>query len=268
MHKLKAGGVVLKFHRRRYYRRGNQRRIKLLPLLLPAVIVAIGWFLYVVNMRLMPIYVQYAEVQTEKIAAHVISKAINSRTASVLDVNEIIVNVPNESTGMVTNKFNTEVINRVLAETHSLVESHLQEAENGNLEMLPMRDDIEFDPEAMEEHKGVVFFVPIGQATNIPMLGNLGPKIPIRFHVIGDVYATIDTDIREFGINNAYVEVNILITVNVQIIVPLATRKSVVKQKIPVAIGLIQGTVPHIYTKGDASAPSIEVPVNPPGMNE
>ena len=51
--------------------------------------------------------------------------------------------------------------------------------------MLPPPDDIEYDPQAMEEQGGVVFFVPIGQATDIPLLGNLGPKIPIRFHVIG-----------------------------------------------------------------------------------
>jgi len=199
-------------------------------------------------------------VQTEKIAAHVITKAINSRTANVLDVNDIIVNVPNDSKGMV--KFNTEIINRVLAETHSLVESHLKEAEEGNLALLPT-DEIEFDQQAMKREEGIVFFVPLSQAANIPLLGNLGPKIPIRFHVIGQVHATIDTKISEFGINNAVVEVNILLTVNVQIIVPLATKKSIVTQKIPVAMGLIQSTVPQIYTTGGGDPPSVEVPAPP-----
>jgi len=214
-------------------------------------------------MRLTPIYVQYAEVQTTRIASHVISKAINSRVANVLDVNEIIVDIPNDSTGVVTWKFNTEIINRVMAETQSLVESHLQQASEGNLEVLPSQSEIEFDPEAMESQGAVVFYVPIGQAANIPLLGNLGPKIPIRFHVIGDVSATIDTEIIPFGINSAYVEVNILLTVNVQIIVPLATEKSVINQKIPVAMGLIQGKVPQIYNNGTDNAPSVEVPLSP-----
>ena len=116
-------------------RRSRKKKRKLLPLLIPAFLIAIALFLYIVNARLTPIYVQYAEVQTQKIAAHVINKAINSRTANVLDVNDIIVNVPNDSKGMV--KFNTEIINRVLAEIHSLVESHLQQAEAGNLDILP-----------------------------------------------------------------------------------------------------------------------------------
>ncbi len=241
-------------------RRSRKKKRKLLPLLIPAFLIAIALFIYFINARLTPIYVQYAEVQTQKIAAHVINKAINSRTANVLDVNDIIVNVPNDSKGMI--KFNTEIINRVLAETHGLVESHLQQAEAGNLAILPT-DEIEFDPQAMESGEGIVFFVPLAQAANIPLLGNLGPKIPIRFHVIGQVQATIDTKISEFGINNALVEVNILLTVNVQIIVPLATKKSVVTQKIPVAMGLIQSTVPQIYTTGGGNPPSVEVPAPP-----
>ncbi|MEK3937510.1 sporulation protein YunB [Sporosarcina sp. FSL W7-1349] len=246
----------MRFHEVR--RRSKKKKWKLLPLLIPVSLIAIALFFYTVNSRLTPIYVEYAEVQTTKIAAHVISKAINSRTAAVMDINEIIVPTPDDPDLV---KFNTEIINMAMAEIHSLVEAHLEQAESGNLDILLKDEDIEYDPQKMESHGGVVFFVPIGQATNIPLLGNLGPKIPIRFHVIGDVSATVETDIREFGINNAYVEVNIALKVNVQIIVPLATRKSVIEQRIPVAIGLIRGKLPHIYNSGDGNAPSIEIPV-------
>jgi sporulation protein YunB len=244
-------------------RRSRKKKRKLLPFILLTILIAIFLFFYNVNKKLTPIYVQYAEVQTRKIASHVISKAINSRVANVLDVNEIIVDAPNNSEGGTAWKFNTEIINRVLAETQHLVESHLQQAEEGNLDMLPLQSGIEFDPKAMESQGGVVFFVPIGQVTNIPLLGNLGPKIPIRFHVIGDVSATIETEVREFGINSVYVEVNILLTVNVQIIVPFATEESVVKQKIPVAMGLLQGTVPDYYSngKGNGNQPNLQIPM-------
>lgn len=244
-------------------RRGRVGKRKILPFLLPAIFLTVIFIFYIVNMRLMPTYMQYAEVQTEKIASHVISQAISERIANVLDVNDIIEHVPSETSNTVTTKFNTEIINRVLADTRTLVEANLAEAEAGNIDKLPLDDDIEYDPLQMEEEGGVVFFVPIGQATNIPLLGNLGPKIPIRFHVIGDAQANVETTIEEFGINNAYVEVNILLKVNVQIIVPLATKSSIVEQKIPVAIGLVQGAVPHIFSKGDGSmgAPSVEVPM-------
>jgi sporulation protein YunB len=220
---------------------------------------------YLVNVRLTPIYLQYAEVQSTKIASLVVSKAINSRTADVMDVNDIIEEIPTDQANRVTTKFNTDIIARVQAETITLVQTHLEQAEEGNLDNLPYLDDIEYDPNAMEDNGGIVFFVPLGQATNIPLLGNLGPKIPIRFHVIGSVQSDIIYNFREFGINNAMVEVSIVLKVNVQVIVPLATKTTSIEQKIPVALGVISGPVPQIYTKGEGGTqPSIEVPIQPP----
>lgn len=223
---------------------------------------SVGGLIYYINEQLTTTYLQYAEVQTNKIASMVINKAINSRISNTLDVNDIIEEVPSDSTTMVTTRFNTEIINRVLADTNQLVQAHLEQAEQGDFSSLPYLDDIEYDKQTMEDQGGVVFFVPMGQATNIPLIGNLGPKIPIRFHVIGNVQSNVVPSITKFGINNAYVEVNIHIKVNVQIIVPLASKMSTVEQSIPVAMGIVQGQVPYIYTGGDGdAAPSIEVPL-------
>lgn len=250
------------FYRKKYRKNKFLNVQRKLAIFLACFLLSVAGMFYWINVQLTPTYLQYAEVQTNKIASMVISKAINTRIANVLDVNDIIEHVPSESaSNMVTTKFNTEIINRVLSDTNSLVQSHLEQAEKGNLSNLPYLDDIEYDKQTMEDQGGVVFFVPMGQAANIPLIGNLGPKIPIRFHVIGNVQSTVEQSIDEFGINNAFVEVSIRIKVNVQIIVPLASRMSTVEQKIPVAMGLIQGQVPHIYTKGEGNPPSVEVPM-------
>lgn len=222
---------------------------------------AVGLVLYIINARIMPTYLQYAEVQTQKIASYVVNKAINSRTSGVLDVNTIIENLPPGTSEMVTTRFNTEIINQVRAETQTLVKEYLEQAERGDLNHLPNLDNIEYDVGRMEAGDGIVFFVPMGQALNLPIIGNLGPAIPIRFHIIGSVHSDVIANIREFGINNAYVEVLIHFEVNVQIIIPFASKSATVEQNIPVAIGLVQGSVPNIYTNGDGAQPSIEVPV-------
>lgn len=249
----------MKFHGQSTRRRRSKRKKRTwLPLLIPAFLIAIPLSLYVVNEKLKPVYVQYAEVQTRKIAAHVINKAINSRPEGTIDSNRIITTVSDQD-GMV--KIDTDIVNQVLAETHALVESHLEQAEAGNVDLLPLQDNIKYDQKAMENHGGIVFFVPLSQALQIPLLGNLGPKVPIRFHVIGDVHATPETEIRDFGINNAYVEVSILLSVNVQIIVPLATKTSKVEQKIPVAITVIKGDIPVVSGGSGNVHPQIEVPI-------
>ncbi|WP_225217789.1 sporulation protein YunB [Sporosarcina gallistercoris] len=249
----------MKFHMQVPKKRKPKRRW--LKFIIPALLLSIIGSFYYLNMKLKPVYMNYAEVQTHKIAAHVISQAIQSRSESVLDANDVLLNLPNDSSETVTLKVDTETINQVMAEMHELVEEHLDRAESGDLEMLPQSDGIQFDTEEMEKHGGVVFFVPIGQVADIPLLGNLGPKIPIRFHIIGNVHADVDTELKEFGINNVYMEVNMELTVNVQIIIPIATKQSTVVQQFPIAIGIIQGVVPQIYTKGGQSPANIEIPM-------
>ncbi|MER1998780.1 MAG: sporulation protein YunB [Lysinibacillus sp.] len=231
-------------------------------LIIIALALAIVGLLMYINAQIMPTYLQYAEVQTEKVASYVVSKAINSRTTGILDVNTIIEDEESESEGMLTTKFNTEIINQVRAETQALVKEYLEKAEQGDLEYLPNLDNVEYDVGRMEAGDGIVFFVPMGQALNLPIIGNLGPAIPIRFHIIGNVHSDVQSSIREFGINNAYVEVSIHLEVNVQIIIPFASKSASLEQYIPVAIGLVRGNVPNIYTNGgDGVQPSIEVPV-------
>lgn len=243
-------------------RRPILKRRTVLPILILSMLLGIIFFFYFVNQRLTPIYLQYAEVQTEKIASHVISEAITERISNVLDVNDIIQHVPTENSDQVTVKYNTEVINRILADVRTTVDENIEEMENGNIDLLPLEEDIEYDAEQMQAQGGVVFFVSLGQITNMPLLGNLGPKIPIRFHIIGDAQADVVPYIEEFGINNAYVEVNIKLKVQVKIIVPLATKIAIVEQTIPVAIGLVQGPVPQVFSNGDQGGkPNISVPV-------
>ncbi|KOS71827.1 sporulation protein [Lysinibacillus contaminans] len=245
--------------------RKNSRKSKAsnrLTIFLVSLILCILLFLYVLNERLMPTYLEYAQVQTNKIASYVVNEAISSRTSSVLDVNDIIEELPVGSAETVTVRFNTDIINRVQAETQGLVKNYLAQAEQGDLTQLPELENVEYDVGKIEEGDGIVFFVPLGQAANLPLLGNLGPKIPIRFHIIGNVHSNVTSNIKEFGINSAFVEVWINLEVNVQIIVPFASKSATVKQSFPVAMGLTRGPVPNIYTNGsDAPQPSLEVPI-------
>ncbi len=232
-----------------------------LTLLVVGTIIGVFLFIYYLNEQLMPTYLEYAEVQTGKIASSVVSKAIDSRTSSVMDVNDILVEVsPNNQADL---KINTETINRVRTETVNQVKVYLEQAEQGELSHLPTLDNVEYDFNKINEGNGVVFYVPISQAANMPILGNLGPKIPIRFHVIGNVHSEVTSSITEYGINSAYVEVGIHIEVNVQIIVPFASKTTTVTQDIPVAMGLVRGKVPDVYSNGSSEVPSIQVPVPP-----
>ena len=121
-------------------RRSRLRKRKFVPLLIPAILFAIVFFLYFINMRLTPTYVDMRKSKHKKLHLMSLVSAIKSRIANVLDVNDIIENVPTESGGMVTTKFNTEIINQSISRYTKSCPMHLDQAEAGNLDLLPPPD--------------------------------------------------------------------------------------------------------------------------------
>ncbi|OXS61377.1 sporulation protein YunB [Bacillus sp. V-88] len=225
--------------------------------------ISTGFGLWIINKGLKPTLLAYAETQTSRIGTLVINKAINKKIADVLDISDITEEVKNQDGDIVSFKYNTQTINRVQAEITNLVQQNLQEAEAGNIENLEFLTEVEIDEGKSKTSKGITYSVPLGQATNNVLLGNLGPKIPIRFHSIGDVRSDVKTTVEQFGINNAVVKVFVELEVNVQIIIPFATKTETIKQDILVAMGTVHLDVPQFYNNGGgASSPSIEFPTN------
>ncbi|WP_149032064.1 sporulation protein YunB [Rummeliibacillus stabekisii] len=240
------------------------KRSRFLPVVLGSIVGCVLLFFYLINVRLMPIFLQYAEAETNSIASYVISQAIYADKDGEQNNYDIIEKVDPGSNGdssMTDTKLDTAAINRIISEKYKLVQSYLEEAESGNLDHLPKADNIEYDVDAMQKDGGIIFYVPLGLATGMPMLGNLGPKIPIRFHIVGHVNVDVERNIKEFGINNAYVELSVKTKVNVQIIVPFASKSAIVEQTNPVAATLIKGGVPNVYSKDGSTSPSVEVPL-------
>lgn len=255
---------MVKFRRRRIRKRGPLpfRYVLLLTFVFFSFSTAIG--LWIVNEGIKPTLFRFAEAQTRNIATLIIGKAVNTKIANDIDINDIIEIVPNgnDRTLTPTAKFNTEIINRVRAEITSLAQRNLKQAERGNLAALNNLTDVEIIEDDKYQSDGITFAVPLGQMTNNALLGNLGPKIPVKFNMIGDVRSDIKTKVEEKGINNTWVEVLIRIEVNVRIIIPFATEVTKVQQDIPVGMVLIPGEVPKFYQQsGDGISPAIQLPI-------
>jgi sporulation protein YunB len=216
-------------------------------------IIGILFVLWLINRNIQPVILNFADAQTNKIASMVLQKAISKEITENLDIKDIMITDKGEG-GSTT--FNAEVINKVLAEVTDLAEENLNQAEAGNLRQLEEMSGIDIDVERTEQGEGIAYTIPLGQITNNAILGNLGPRIPIRFHAIGDVTSNVETKVEPFGINSAYVEVYIELEVNVQVIVPFAADTTVVKQTLPVAMGLVHGAVPEYYNPDSVGIPA------------
>lgn len=231
------------------------RYVFLLTLVFFTISTTLG--LWIINKGLKPTLMDYAESQTVQIASLAINKAILE--TKVEDINNVI----SKDTETSLTSFDTEKIYNKLGETTRSILNSIKMAEHGELEELESMTDMEIDIEERDGEKGIIYYVPLGQATNNALLGNLGPRIPVRFNAIGHMESDIETEFEQVGINNIYIKVLIKLKVSVQIIIPFATEVAELEQKIPIALGILEGEVPQFYNNsGEGGAPSIELPVD------
>lgn len=221
---------------------------------------AIG--LWIVNKGIQPALEAYAINETKRIATLVIKNAVDKQiTEEELEPEELFTYQTDDEGNITVFNVNTNTVNRVLTRTVDKVEKYLKYVNTGNVDALELPEvTIERDDE--KRYQGFYYTIPLGEATNNVLLGNLGPQIPVRFHMVGDVMADYSRKMEEIGINNYLLEVVINIEVTVQVIIPFSTAEVTVPTSVPVVVSTINGKVPDFYNNGGDSAPSIEFPTN------
>jgi sporulation protein YunB len=205
--------------------------------------------LWLIEKGIKPTLLSIAESRINQIATATINDAISKQVANRIDTKELtIVEMDNE--GFVsTVDFNPKVLARVLSEATIRVQNNLKRVENGELDQLGVAEDV--DIETTEPRaKGIVYEIPLGQATKNTLLANLGPKIPVQFTPIGSVESNLYTKLTPYGINNVYVEILVHIEVKVKVVIPFATKTAIVSTDIPVGMRMVSGRVPQFYNNG------------------
>ena len=81
-------------------------------------------------------------------------------------------------------------------------------------------------------------------------MSNIGPKIPIKLNLIGDVISNIETKVTNYGINNALLEIGVYVEVSSKINLPFISKTVKVSNVIPISMKVIEGKVPQMYLNG------------------
>ena len=82
------------------------------------------------------------------------------------------------------------------------------------------------------------------------LLSNIGPKIPVKISLVGDVSTNFSTEIVEYGINNALLKVIVNISVTTKVILPITSEDLTINANIPIGMKVIQGKIPNYYLNG------------------
>ena len=189
-----------------------KRRIKSF-LRLSVLLVICVTFLYYTNSVLYPLAYTYSKVICESY--------VNENVRSILKESAIQVSYQNGS-------YNVEDIQAQLIEATSLLEERLG-----------------------SNDKVLISKIPIGAFTGIHLLENTGFKVPLRIRILQSVSSQIVSDVKEYGLNNALVEICLVVNVKYMMFLPLSDEEMRVEVKYPLAITIFEGNAVTLNIKQD-----------------
>lgn len=198
----------------------------------------------------------YAESETRKLTILVINKAITKQMSDSW-ANDIFDVVYNDKGEIILIDFNSQNTAKILSTMTSLIELNLRAIEEGKIDMLELPNNSleSYDMDLLE--KGIITYIPFGIATGSSLLYNLGPKIPVKLSLLGDVVTGFSTDVTEYGINNALIKLMIDVKVDTRIILPIISEEITINANIPIAMKVVQGKIPDYYMNGFTSRSNI-----------
>lgn len=177
-----------------------------------------------------------ANMQLKKMATLVINKTI------LENLNNDIKNVSFITVENNVHKYNVEAINYLLFLSSNEIYNNLRSVELGNSELLS-------DDEVSNRYQtnAIIYEIPFSLISDNPFLASLGPKIPVKFSLIGDIKTDCVSTVSSFGLNNAMIELSMKVQLTFKAIIPLISEASEIEVLVPFSISVLEGKIPEYY---------------------
>ena len=190
----------------------------------------------VINKNVTPTVMEYSKSEIKRIASIIINKSINDEIIELIDVDKLFIVDKSNGDEIITVTLDSGVVNTITNEISDACENNLRLVEERRFSELK-------DFNINEQY----FYVPSGVAFNNTFFNSLGPLIPIKLKIIGNVTSGLETDVKDYGINNSLITVSIEVKVELMVILPLSTDYVSITNYVPIAVKMIQGKVPEYY---------------------
>lgn len=201
-------------------------------LIITLIVLISFYFLFLLNKKVLPVLIKYVELEATKVTVDYINEAIKEKI-KIKEMNDIITVVTNKEGEIIAVDFNTNNINENLVVITDEIQKKIKTLERFNSNYIKKENN--------------VFYIPSGLFSGIPIISNLGPKIPIKIFMEGNVISNVKTDISEYGINNVLLKLYIQTQTKINVVLPFITKEAKVIIDIPIAMKVIQGKIPEVY---------------------
>lgn len=228
--------------RMRLRKRKKHKKINIVLIIIIFLIISIMYLLKIFNAKALPIFLNYSELEVDRIASLVINNSLMNEVGSKVVFDDLFVVKEDKDGNIVSMDINSAKVNSLLIEASNVLEQNFKYLENGEINKLKV-DGLNIDI----KKKGVIYELPSGIIFNNIFLNNILPKIPVRLNLVGTIFCELTTDVESYGINNAIFRVNIHATTELKVVLPFTSKNVALEATIPIIIKIIEGDVPSYY---------------------
>lgn len=182
------------------------------------------FLLVLISKKTTPILIESAKKKSKTISNNIITKSVNDNVLKDMNKEEIFIEKRDNNGNVITTDFNSVILNQILNKITISVEKDLRELNNK-----------------------VSYRIPIGIIFNSSLLSNLGPKIPVKINLDGDVLTSLNTEVKDYGINNALIKISVNVKVYMNVIIPFKTEEIIIETNIPIVMRIVEGEIPSYY---------------------
>lgn len=210
------------------------------------------WGLWLVNRGIEPTLMAIAKAKVENIGTKIINASINKQISEDYNARELVELIPTEN-GYPVAMIDSGGIIEVASTATLRAQNMLEKAENGQLPDITLPEGVEIKRQD-DSTVGIVYYIPLGMATGNALLSNLGPRVPVRFHVVGNIESTTLQKTEQIGINQVHMMVKLTLSAEVRVVVPFETDSHQIKTSYVLVDMTIPGPVPLYYGGGGNDA--------------
>lgn len=217
--------------------------------------------LWLINKYIEPTLISVAETKARQFAALAINDAISTEIAGNLDMTDLIIIHKDKDT--LGYSFNPKIYNKVISDASKRVQHNLDSI----VDTLPEEEN-ETNIKKGKDNNGekIIYYIPLGMATNNTLFMNMGPKIPVKFEILGNVISDVETRIKQTGINNTFLEIYVKVTVQMNVVIPLVEKQIEISNSIKIGDLFLQGDVPQYYNGNSGGESDVNPIIVPDGQ--
>lgn len=243
----------------------SKKRIKassVFVIIIVFLAIAIVFMFKIIDKKIKPVLLNYAELETRKFSTIIVNKAINKEMIEQLDTDDLFIITKDEGGKIEAIDYNTVVVNSILNRATESAINSLRKIENGDIEQLDIDEIDLINHNKKELQKGIFYKIPFGVVFNNTFLANLGPEIPVKLSYIGDIACNLSNKVTNYGINSALIETNVHLEIKLKVIMPFISNTINVLMDTPISLKILSGNIPNYYFNGyNQNTPSLNVPM-------